>query len=67
MAAAAEQPNIILVVTDDLTKRDYLDLGRNLSSFTSGGTFFRNAFVTTTLAGPSRASALTVSTPTTTA
>jgi N-acetylglucosamine-6-sulfatase len=58
-AAAAEQPNIVLVVTDDLTKRDYLDLGRNLGSFTSGGTFFHNAFVTTTLCCPSRASTLT--------
>jgi N-acetylglucosamine-6-sulfatase len=59
MAAAAERPNIVLVVADDLTKRDYLDLGRNLGSFTSGGTFFHNAFVTTTLCCPSRASALT--------
>jgi arylsulfatase A-like enzyme len=59
MAGAAERPNIVLVVTDDLTKKDYLDLGRNLGSFTAGGTFFRNAFVTTALAGPSRASALT--------
>src|SRR5215217_7943960 len=59
MAASAERPNIILVVTDDLTKRDYLDLGSNLSSFTSGGTFFHNAFVTTTLCCPSRTSTLT--------
>jgi N-acetylglucosamine-6-sulfatase len=57
--ASAERPNIVLVVTDDLTKRDYFDLGSNLSSFTSGGTFFRNAFVTTALCCPSRASALT--------
>jgi N-acetylglucosamine-6-sulfatase len=56
---AAERPNIVLVVTDDLTKRDYFDLGNNLSSFTSGGTFFHNAFVTTTLCCPSRASTLT--------
>ena len=56
---AAERPNIVLVVTDDLTKKDYFDLGRNLSSFTSGGTFFHNAFVTTTLCCPSRASTLT--------
>ena len=47
--AAAERPNIVLVVTDDLTKKDYFDLGSNLSSFTSGGTFFHNAFVTTAL------------------
>jgi arylsulfatase A-like enzyme len=59
MAAVAERPNIVLVVTDDLTRRDYFDLGRNLGSFTSGGTFFHNAFVTTTLCCPSRASALT--------
>ena len=59
VAAAAEQPNIVLVVTDDLTKRDYFDLGNNLSSFTSGGTFFHNAFVTTALCSPSRASSLT--------
>jgi hypothetical protein len=58
-AAAAEPPNIVLVVTDDLTKRDYFDLGNNLSSFTSGGTFFHNAFVTTALCSPSRASTLT--------
>jgi N-acetylglucosamine-6-sulfatase len=57
--AAAERPNIVLVVTDDLTKKDYFDLGRNLSSFTSGGTFFYNAFVTTALCCPSRASTLT--------
>ena len=50
---------LILVVTDDLTKRDYFDLGSNLSSFTSGGTFFHNAFVTTALCCPSRASTLT--------
>jgi hypothetical protein len=30
MASAAERPNIVLVVTDDLTKRDYFDLGSNL-------------------------------------
>ncbi len=59
MAATTERPNIVLVVTDDLTKRDYFELGRNLGSFTSGGTFFHNAFVTTTLCCPSRASALT--------
>ena len=65
IAVAAERPNIVLVVTDDLTKRDYFDLGSNLASFTSGGTFFHNAFVTTSLCCPSRASA--GSTPTTTA
>jgi N-acetylglucosamine-6-sulfatase len=59
MAAAAERPNIVLVVTDDLTKKDYFDLGSDLSSFTSGGTFFDNAFVTTALCCPSRASTLT--------
>jgi N-acetylglucosamine-6-sulfatase len=58
-AAAAEPPNFVLVVTDDLTKKDYFDLGANLGSFTSGGTFFHNAFVTTTLCCPSRASTLT--------
>jgi N-acetylglucosamine-6-sulfatase len=59
VAATAERPNIVLVVTDDLTKKDYLDLGNNLQSFTSGGTFFHNAYVTTSLCSPSRASALT--------
>ena len=59
MATAAERPNFVLVVADDLTKRDYFDLGRKLGSFASGGTFFNNAFVTTTLCCPSRASALT--------
>src|SRR5829696_8868401 len=48
-AAAVERPNIVLVVADDLTKRDYLDLGSNLNTFTSGGTLFSNAFVTTAL------------------
>jgi N-acetylglucosamine-6-sulfatase len=57
--AAAEQPNIVLVVTDDLTKRGYFDLGGNLASFTSGGTFFHSPFVTTTLCCPSRATPLT--------
>src|SRR5215208_3104665 len=56
---AAERPNFVLVVTDDLTKKDYLDLGSALSSFTSEGTFFQNAFVTTALCCPSRASTLT--------
>jgi N-acetylglucosamine-6-sulfatase len=59
MAASDDRPNFVLVVTDDLTKRDYFDLGRNLSTFTSGGTFFQNAFVTTALCCPSRASILT--------
>jgi N-acetylglucosamine-6-sulfatase len=59
MATAAERPNFVLVVADDLTKKDYFDLGSNLGSFTSGGTVFHNAFVTTTLCCPSRASALT--------
>jgi N-acetylglucosamine-6-sulfatase len=59
MAASDERPNFILVVTDDLTKKDYFDLGNNLSFFTSGGTFFRNTFVTTALCCPSRASMLT--------
>ena len=58
-AAAPGSPNIVLVVADDLTKRDYLDLGSNLGSFASGGTFFHNAFVTTALCCPSRASTLT--------
>src|SRR5215217_6789615 len=58
-SAVATRPNLVLVVTDDLTKRDYFDLGSNLGSFTSGGTFFHNAFVTTTLCCPSWASALT--------
>ncbi len=58
-ADATERPNFILVVTDDLTKRDYFDLSSNLSSFTSGGTFFHIAFVTTALCCPSRASTLT--------
>jgi len=59
MAVAAEPPNIVLVVTDDLTKKDYSDLGKALGPFTSGGTFFHNAFVTTSLCCPSRASTLT--------
>jgi N-acetylglucosamine-6-sulfatase len=58
-AAAVERPNIVLVVADDLTKKDYLDLGSNLNTFTSGGTLFSNAFVTTALCCPSRASILT--------
>src|SRR5918998_6689972 len=58
-AASVRRPNIVLVVADDLTKRDYLDLGSNLNTFTSGGTLFSNAFVTTALCCPSRASILT--------
>jgi N-acetylglucosamine-6-sulfatase len=57
--AAVERPNVVLVVTDDLTKRDYFDLTGQLGSFTSGGTYFKNAFVTTSVCCPSRASALT--------
>src|SRR5829696_9236107 len=48
-AASVERPNVVLVVADDLTRRDYLDLGSNLNTFTSGGTLFSNAFVTTAL------------------
>jgi N-acetylglucosamine-6-sulfatase len=59
MVAATERPNIVLVVTDDLTKKDYFDLGSNLSFFASGGTFFHNVYVTTALCCPSRASTLT--------
>lgn len=59
MADAAEQPNVVLVVTDDLTKKDYFTLGSSLGFFTHGGTFFHNAFVTTALCSPSRASTLT--------
>jgi hypothetical protein len=40
MVAATERPNIVLVVTDDLTKKDYFDLGTNLSFFASGKPFF---------------------------
>jgi N-acetylglucosamine-6-sulfatase len=58
-AASVERPNIVLVVADDLTKSDYFDLGSDIGSFTSGGTLFSNAFVTTALCCPSRASILT--------
>jgi N-acetylglucosamine-6-sulfatase len=57
--AATERPNVVLVVTDDLTKRDYFDLTSDLGSFTSGGTYFKNAFATTSVCCPSRASMLT--------
>lgn len=63
-AAPASRPNIIFILTDD---QRFDELGvlnpalntPNLDRLAKGGAIFRNAFVTTSLCSPSRASILT--------
>lgn len=62
--ATAKNPNVILILTDD---QRFDELGilnseidtPNLDELATGGVLFRNAFVTTSLCSPSRASILT--------
>ncbi|HCD0607980.1 TPA: sulfatase [Salmonella enterica subsp. enterica serovar Infantis] len=62
--AAPEKPNIIYIIVDD---QRYDAMGfvnsdavtPNIDAMAKDGTYFKNAFVTTSLCGPSRASILT--------
>ena len=62
--AGAERPNIIFILTDD---QRYDEVGflnpvldtPNMDTLAEQGVHFRNAFVTTSLCSPSRASILT--------
>ncbi|EDH5629693.1 sulfatase [Salmonella enterica subsp. enterica] len=64
MAAAAQQPNVVYIIVDD---QRYDALGfvnsdavtPNMDEMAKEGTYFKNAFVTTSLCGPSRATILT--------
>ncbi|MEX5412767.1 sulfatase [Atlantibacter hermannii] len=62
--AAPEKPNIVYIIVDD---QRYDAMGfvnsdavtPNMDAMAKDGTYFKNAFVTTSLCGPSRASVLT--------
>jgi arylsulfatase A-like enzyme len=54
----SQRPNIILVVTDDTRKSDYSRI-TSLQEAMSPGLYFHNAFATTSLCCPSRATMLT--------
>src|SRR3954451_14967880 len=56
-AAAVERPNVVVFVTDD-QPRELITMPKTRSWFQSGGTDFANAWVTTPLCCPSRASIL---------
>lgn len=64
LSGFAGKPNVVLILTDD---QRYDELGflnpelntPNIDSLAKEGVFFRNAFVTTSLCSPSRASILT--------
>lgn len=59
-AAAAKQPNVLVIVTDDQRADGTLDvMPATRQWFEQGGTTFSNAFATTPLCCPSRASLLT--------
>lgn len=55
----AERPNILVIVTDDQRTQTMSVLPHTSSWFKSSGTAFPNAFVTTPLCRPSRASIFT--------
>jgi N-acetylglucosamine-6-sulfatase len=57
-AAAAERPNIVFILTDDLDSHDmqYLDGLRNIMAH--NGTTFQRAYVSDSLCCPSRATTL---------
>jgi N-acetylglucosamine-6-sulfatase len=57
-AGSMEQPNIILVLTDDLTVDDLSHMPNLRSQLIERGTTFENAFVTDSLCCPSRATIL---------
>lgn len=59
---AAERPNVVFVLTDDLDKRllaSHLSDYPNIRALAANGTTFSNAFVTNSLCCPSRATMLT--------
>ena len=59
---AAERPNVVVVLTDDLDKRllaSHLSDYPNIRALAANGTTFSNAFVTNSLCCPSRATMLT--------
>ncbi len=55
---AAERPNFVFVMTDDLNERSMEQLGGIRDVMGSNGTSFDNAYVTYSLCCPSRASIL---------
>ena len=66
LTAEKSQPNIIFIITDDQRHDEIAAVGHfpwiqspNLDRFVREGIHFKNAFVTTSLCGPSRASFLT--------
>src|SRR5215212_11902448 len=59
MAAAAERPNILFVMTDDMPERLWSTMPTLRDRVGAGGVRFRNAYVTQSLCCPSRATILT--------
>src|SRR5829696_8351700 len=59
MAAAAEQPNIVFVMTDDMPERLWSTMPALREQVGVKGTRFTNAYVTQSLCCPSRATVLT--------
>lgn len=58
-AASRPKPNIILIVTDDMTARDLAAMPQVTSLLGGQGTTFKHAYVTASVCAPSRASILT--------
>jgi arylsulfatase A-like enzyme len=58
-AATAEQPNVLIILTDDQRTDTMGVMPRTLSWFQAGGTALSNAFATTPLCCPSRANVMT--------
>lgn len=56
---AAAQPNVVVVVTDDMRDTDWQALPRTQALVADQGTRFPNFFLTTAVCSPSRASILT--------
>ena len=59
MAAAAERPNIVFVMTDDMPERLWSTMPALREQVGAKGTRFTNAYVTQSLCCPSRATVLT--------
>jgi N-acetylglucosamine-6-sulfatase len=57
-ASAAERPNIVFVLTDDLSSHDMQYLGRLRNIMAQNGTTFQRAYVSDPLCSPSRATIL---------